>query len=248
MEKKYFTTVIFILICFLGAEAQIDLTSKQGATIMRTWNLEPRHVDIIDGVSKMHYSSSLASFIGSPYLDDNFKKGTMKAIEGTVIPDLRYRYDIYADRMEFIVSEDTVYIDLPLALEYVQIGDRKFQYEVFMLIRDMVATGYFEILYEGDFISAMLQRRIKLEQDAYVTNYGGGGGTKDFIMKREKHFFVKQRGSAARMIERKKDLYRILPEYQRQLHTFMKENRISLRQEDDFYRVVEYMDRLVKGV
>ena len=117
-----------------------------------------------------------------------------------------------------------------------------------LLVEDLVATGYFEILYEGDFVSALLQRRIKLEQDAYVTNYGGGGGTKDFIMKQEQHLFVKQRGSAAMIIDRKKDLYRILPEFQHQIRTYIKENKISLRREDDFYKVVAYMDRLIKGV
>jgi len=112
----------------------------------------------------------------------------------------------------------------------------------------MVATGYFEILYEGDFISALCQRRIKLEKDEYAVNYGGGGGTKDLKMKQVKLLFVKPEKAAALEIERKKDLYGVLPEYEHQIKTFLKENRISLKHEDDFYRVVEYMDRLIKGI
>jgi hypothetical protein len=50
------------------------------------------------------------------------------------------------------------------------------------------------------------------------------------------------------IIENKKDLYRILPKYEQQMKAYLKENRISVRREDDFYRIVEYMDRLLKGI
>ncbi len=248
MEKICFSGVVISFFCFMSVGAQIEITPMQGATILNTRNMEPHHEDIIDGVAKMHYGNSLPGLLGSPYLDKEFKKGSMKAIDGTIIPNLKYRYDIYADRMEFIVSEDTAFIDLPLALEYVQIEDRKFQYEVFLLVKDMVAAGYFEILYEGDFISALCQRRIKLEQDVYVANYGGGGGTKEFMMKQEKFLYVKPENSAALKIENKKDLYRVLPKYEHQIKSFLKDNRLSPKREDDYYRIVEYMDRLYKGL
>jgi hypothetical protein len=183
MEKYCITGVIISFFCLMGAGAQIEFSQRQGSTILNTKNMEPRHRDVIDGVTKMQMVNELPNFAGSPYLEKEFKKGTMKAIDGTLIPDLKYRYDIYMDRMEFIVNEDTAFIDLPLALEYVQIEERRFQYEVYMLVQDMVAAGYFEILYEGDFMSALFRRQIKLEQDVYVANYGGGGGTKEFRLK-----------------------------------------------------------------
>jgi len=248
MEKICFTGVFISFFCLMCVRAQIEFSPRAGATVLDTRNLEPRHVGIIDGVTKMHYDNPLPNFIGSPYMEEEFKEGIMKALDGTLIRNLKFRYDIFEDRMELLINQDTAIITWPEAIEYVQIEDRKFQYEVFLLVKDIVATGYFEILYEGDFISALCQRRIKLEKDEYVVNYGGGGGTKALKMKQVKHLFVKPENSAAREIERKKDLISVLPEYEYQISTFLKENRISLKREDDFYRIVEYMDRLIKGI
>jgi hypothetical protein len=247
MERRLFAGLFVLMLCFSGIHAQIGYTPRQGATILNTRNMEPHHVDVIDGVATMRYANDLPYFVGSPYLDEEFRPGTMKSIDGTLIPNLYYRYDIYADRMEFLLNGDTATINRPLAIEYVEIEGRKFEYEVYLLVKDKVATGYFEVLYEGEFMSALSRRRIELEQDIYVANYGGGGGTKDFKMKQIQTHFIRPSNSAAIIITNKKDLYSVMPGHEHKLKTFMKENRISLKREDDFYQVVQYMDRLVRG-
>ncbi len=43
----------------MGAGAQIEFSLRQGSTILNTTNMEPRHRDVIDGVTKMQRNSSM---------------------------------------------------------------------------------------------------------------------------------------------------------------------------------------------
>jgi hypothetical protein len=227
---------------YLGA--QIGYQSVQQGFILNTRNLEPHQVDVIDGIATMHYSNSAATINGSPYLTNDFVDGTMTTLDGTVIPGLKYRYDIYGDRMQFIVNSDTAVINKPLALRSVELEDRKFVYEGFMLDEDRVAAGYFEVIEENEYLTVLYRRRLELEQDIYVSNYGGGGGTKEFKMKKVNSYFVKPMDSAALQIRNKKDLLRSIPDYHDQVKQYMKDQKISVKKEKDLQELAIYYNKL----
>lgn len=224
---------------------QVSFQESQNSFTLSTRNMQPEQIQAIDGVSTIHYSQSKAFINGSPYLNEEFIEGTMTIVDGTVIPGLGYRYDIYGDKMQFLLNGDTASITKPLSLRSIQLGEKKFVYDVYQVSDDVVAAGYFEVIEEGDVLSILLRREIELEQDAYVTNYGGGGGTKEFMMKQMNSYYLKQDRKAAQKVHKKKDFLNTITHFHNEVKQYMKENRISVRKEEDLQSVVNYYNSLV---
>jgi len=155
MNRSFYFITTIALLTAANVTAQISVEAGRGNLNVSTMNMEPNQVDIIDGVATMRYTNSAPALNGSPYLYDEFKDGTMTALDGTVVPGLKYRYDIYADKMQFILQGDTATINKPLALRSVELGDQKFVYEVYMLEADRVATGYFEVIEDSEYLTVL---------------------------------------------------------------------------------------------
>ena len=233
-----------ILCMVASAGAQVSSGGNRYYNTLSTTTIEPRLVEVIDGVSTMHYELSTVSFNGSPYLSEEFTEGTMTILDGTVVPGLKYRYDIFGDKMQFIVNQDTATINKPLALRSLELGDRKFVYEVFLVESNRVATGYFEIIEESEYLTILFRREIELEQDVYVPNYGGGGGTKEFKMKENNSYFIKQGDAAALKINSKKDFLEMFSDHQEQLKQYIKEHRLSVKKGEDLQAIANYYGSL----
>jgi len=224
---------------------QINFQESQHSFTLSTRNMEPKQIQAIDGVSTINYSYTPATINGSRFLNEEFIEGTMIIVDGTEIPGLGFRYDIYGDEMQFLINGDTASITKPLSLRALQLGEKKFVYDVYQVSENVVAAGYFEVVEEGDFLSILYRREIELEQDAYVTNYGGGGGTKEFKMVGKNSYYLKQDRKAAQKIHKKKDFLNIITEHQAEVKQYMKDNRISVRKEKDLQAVVNYYNSLV---
>jgi hypothetical protein len=224
--------------------AQISVQSGRGTVYLNTVNLEPRQVSVIDGVAVISYSDAAAGINGSPYLNEEFEDGTMTALDGTLIPGLKYRYDIFGDKMQFILGGDTATISKPLALRSIQLGEHSFVYEVYILEAGRMSSGYFEVIEDTGYLKVLHKRSIELEQDVYVSNYGGGGGTKEFRMKRVNSYYLKNGDSAARIISSKKNLLEVIPGHQDQVRQFLKEKHLSVRKAEDLQAIAIYYSSL----
>lgn len=227
--------------------AQITFQESQHSFTLSTQNMEPRQIDAIDGVSTLHYSMSNATINGTRYLYEEFIEGKMTIVDGTEIPGLRYRYDIYSDEMQFIVNADTASITKPLSLRSLELGERKFVYDVFLIRENVIAAGYFEVIEKGRPLTILYRRGIELEQDAYVTNYGGGGGTKEFRMVEKNSYYLKPERTAAQKIYKKKDFLTTITDHQEEVKQYMKDHRISVKKVEDLQAVVNYYNSLGSG-
>ncbi|MEN8157996.1 MAG: hypothetical protein ABFS10_13680 [Bacteroidota bacterium] len=244
MNRKQIFSTFTLLLLIASVSAQIGYTPNKGSFTLNTTNMEPHAVDIIDGVATMRYSSSSATINGSPYLSEEFLPGLMTAVDGTEIPGLEYRYDIYGDKMEFILNQDTATINKPFALRAVEIGDRRFVYETYSIEANRMAAGYFEMIEEGGYLSMLFRREIEIEQDSYTPNYGSGVGTKEFNMKKVNNFYVKVGPSAAQKIKNKRGLLEILPDHQVEVKAYIKDHRLSIKKSDDMRAIAIYYNSL----
>jgi len=244
MNRKTIIPLGTFLILTASLGAQVKFSGHHYYNTFSTSTIEPRLVEVIDGVSTIHYSLSKADFNGSPYLSEEFVEGTMTVSDGTVIPGLKYRYDIYGDKMQFILNRDTAVINRPMAVRSLVMGDRKFVYEVYMVQANRVATGYFEMIRENENLTILYRRKIEIEQDIYVPNYGGGGGTKEFEMKQDNSYYVKHGNSAAQKIHSRKGLLKIIPDYRDRVKQYMKDHRLSVKKEKDLAAIADYYNSL----
>lgn len=225
--------------------SQITTTSGKGYSILNTRNLEPYEISTIDGVTTAYYANEMPPMSGSPYLEEQFKEGVLTVRDGTEVTGLKYRYDIFGDRMQMINNNDTTVISKPLAVKAIEIEERKFVYDVFKLKQGQIATSYFEIIKETESLSILLRRRIELKQDVFVPNYGGGGGTKEFMMVRNEDYYMKMGDGAAELIENKKGFLNALTVLKPQVKSYMKENRLSVKKPEDLKQLAEYYNSLI---
>jgi hypothetical protein len=244
---RHHTVFITAILAFSSSvlSAQVDATSHANYMTVTTRNMETYDIETIDGVSTMYYDNPAANIQGSPYLQKEFEEGTMTVLNGTVIPGLRYRYDIYGDKMLFIINGDTATINKPLALRSIEIGGKKFVYEVYVSGPDKVATGYFEVVEESESLTLLHRRQAELDQDVYVSNYGGGGGTKEFRMKTVDSYYLKLGKEAASKINSRKELLELFPDNQQQIREYMKQNRLKVKKEEDLRSIIQYCGRLL---
>jgi len=244
MNRKIAIPTAVFLASSIAITAQIDLSTGRGSVTLNTTNMEPRTVQAIDGVSTMYYANKAPAINGSPYLDEDFLPGIMTVLDGTEIPGLKYRYNIYNDQMQFILNGDTAYINKPLALQSIRLDDHLFVYQVYMSEADRVATAYFEVISENETMTLLKRRQIEIEQDVYVSNYGGGGGTKEFMMKNTESFYLKYGEGAAQKIGNRKQFLSLLPGYQEEVKKYIRQNRLSVRKAEDLQAIAEYLDGL----
>jgi hypothetical protein len=241
---KQLVGFLAVLFCPGILIAQINYSSSY---FSQTYNIQNNQseafVEIIDGVATMRYSQHEHLVRGSPYLYDEFLFGVMTTVEAVRIEGLRYRYDIYSDEMQFILKDDTASITRPLTLRSIQIGEQKFVYDVFQTGHNTVSAGYFELIEEGK-LSALIRREKELDQDSYCENYGGGGGTKDFFYKENKTYYLKLNQDVAWKITNKKRLLEAIPDHRKEIKSFMKSEKISLRKPKDIKQLVSYYNTL----
>ena len=116
MKQNRIIITVIALLTAGDVSAQVSFEPGRSSLTISTINMEPHQVDVIDGVATMRYTNSAASLHGSPYLNKEFEEGCMIALNGTHVPGLKYRYDIYGDKMQFILNGDKATIFKPLDL------------------------------------------------------------------------------------------------------------------------------------
>ncbi len=243
MKRLGFIPVIWL---FPGLVfAQIRYNEGFTSLTIGTESMDADAIEIIDGVATLRYAQHEHLVKGSPYLDPEFQFGVMSTVEAVRIEGLKYRYDIYSDEMQFILRDDTASITKPLTLKYIEIGPRKFIYDVYNTGENTVAAGYFEVIEEGQ-LTALLRREMELERDAYVENYGGGGGTKDFYYKEEKSYYLKYGKDVARKVTGKKSLLEAIPDHRDPVKAYMKSEKLSVRRNGDLKKIVSYYNSLAE--
>lgn len=244
MKIQHIFVIMASLLTTSALQAQVSVQPQHYSFTLSNSTIDPKLVEVIDGIATVHYDLNSSPLNGSPYLTDEFVPGTMETLDGTVIEGLKYRYNIYNDEMQFIIGSDTAAINKPLALRSIEMENKTFVYDVYQVSDQMVAAGYFQLISEGD-MSLLFRRKLDLEYDNYVPNYGGGGGTKEFMLKKDDDYYVKLHGEAARKVYNRKDFLEAIPrDLQGRVKQYIKENKISVRKEQELQALVDFFNTL----
>jgi len=201
------------------------------------------YTDYADGIAKMQFSKEERHVVGTPFLEDEFLFGVLILHDGTQIDGQKYRYNVHADEMQFILRDDTVAIYQPLKVQSVTLGKQKFIYDLRKVGEDQLEAGYFEVLVEGQ-ASLLLRRLARMEVDEYVPNYMGGGGSKNLFYKHAEFHYIKVGDKAVEKIKNRRVLLKVMGDRKSDISAFMKRNNLSVRQQDDIVEIVDYYNKL----
>jgi len=99
---------------------------------------------------------------GSPYLIDEFRPGSLHMKSGNTLPG-EFRYDVYADRIEFRKDDQVYHIAIPDSILKLYIREATIVYLPYSEKTD-IKKGYFLALYEGYY--SVYEKRTKQFQKA----------------------------------------------------------------------------------
>ncbi|MFC2111494.1 hypothetical protein ACFLQ5_03485, partial [Bacteroidota bacterium] len=162
-----------------------------------------------------------ANIIGSPYLSDNFMMGNL--ISGTDTLSALFRYNIFNKVMEMIYKDDTLNLTSPFSVKEITFSNRKFIYCIAIDMKSgkqLLNSNYYEVLADG-YCQLLLKRTKKLDENAYVRNYMGGGGDGRAMYSTIDSYYIRiNEGAAVRVSKNKKSILRVLNDKESEIKSY----------------------------
>ncbi|MBE0673752.1 MAG: hypothetical protein IH591_03735 [Bacteroidales bacterium] len=175
---------------------------------------------------------------GTPYLHDGFMEGLLYMKSG-VIYSGEYRYDIYADQIEFKRDENVFTVGIPdsiikLQTELFTIGYLEY------LDKTTVRKSYLLLLEEGHYSLCHQKRKVfrkaepvKPYQDAPTPARFDNAGD---------DYFLKVGDSPAEKITNAKDIIRICGADGEKAKNYVDKEKLNVKKEEDLIKLVKFLN------
>jgi len=230
--KKYWLTIT-IMCLFTGIiTAQSNYELRQAMDLFKT--------------NKMLRDDSRGllsekDFQGSPYLDDNFVKGSVYTTSKTEYVDVPLRYNIYNDQIEFKTGDNRVQaLAVPESIEKIEFGNYKMVYIPYSISKK-VRRGFFVTLAEGK-ASLYEKPRVTFKEATEAGAYKEAEPAK--FVRNTDEYYIRVGENQAKLVGNKNDLLEVFPDHQKQLETFIKKNKIKPNKPESLKELVKYYNSL----
>ena len=214
--------IIFILVPFLKAQST-------------TWN-DPFPTKNTYGRNNL----KLNDIDGSPYLDFEYKAGTVLTVDGVLYKDIPIRYNCYDDVLEF-TKDGTAYELLPKTkIKRAEFGGQVFTYED-MDSNDGSPKSFMQVLTEGK--ATLLERfrvifyeaeEAKGFADAKPARFGDLSET----------YYISINNAPAKKINSNKSLLEVLGDKRKEIENYVSKQKISYKKVDDLKKIIAYYNSL----
>jgi hypothetical protein len=174
---------------------------------------------------------------GSMFLNNEWKEGVVVLKDNTVLRDIQLRYNVYFQQMQFIREGDTLAFANPEEIQHILMGDMKFIYTKY-LDEGIIDHGYFSIFVEGD-CRLMVRNEVTFHKAA-----GSGDCKKDYFYKSCNLYLQKEDHPARLLSCGKKSICSMLPDREKEIKAFIKENKLRMKTQEDMARVVNFYNSL----
>lgn len=168
---------------------------------------------------------------GSPYLKDEWARGTVKAKHNGKTYELaKMRYDTYKDELEYEENQKSYRFSSEIT-EF-STTDGVFRNN-FPAYESLSGRSFYQVLSDGKV--KLLKRTVTKIQTEKL--YSSATVTKRFA--KEEFLYLFKDGAIIRLKKDKKALLEALSDKQADLEAFIKEQKIKFSKEEDFLRVIE---------
>jgi len=180
------------------------------------------------------------NYKGSPYLDFDENSCALILLNAQKIEGLTIRYNIYHDQME--LKREGIYYVIPRQKELAafQLAGHHFKYLIFS-DKNQITTGNLEVLTEGK-CTLYKQFHVFLA-DAQPAKPYQEPKPAEFKSKASTYFIGVEEKTPIK-IKNGKDLLGLLPDHHDEMALFIKTNKLTFRQEDDFIKAIAYYNSL----
>lgn len=230
---KKFTFLFAILICSLqGLFAQGMYDIRSPLDFFNSYKMQGGSSHIILNESDVE---------GSPFLTDEFTKGTIYTYQNIRYDDVPLRYNIYNDNMEFQTPDEQIMaIATPEIIEKAAFGEYTFS-NIPYKYGNRIKRGFFVPLAEGT-VSVYSKYEIKYIEAKEAAAYKDPEPAK--FVKYPNLYYLRYKEEAAVKVESKKDLQDFFPDHQKKVESFIRQNKVKPSKEDRLLKLVEYYNSL----
>jgi hypothetical protein len=184
------------------------------------------------------FQTSDSQYDGSPYLNDEFTKGTIILSDGKKYENILLRYNIYNDMFEFQKGNEALSIDKDKHFSCFTYGIYTFKYFEFEY-KSKIESGYLEQVIEGDF--SLYMKHIVILKDAEESGAYQEATNPTFYS--QKPIFMIGNGPD-RIVEIKnsKDLNNKFKELEETINNYTGNKKLKLKSKDDFIELINYLN------
>ena len=205
------------------------------------WSLEVN--DIRDYHRMINHGSkvtnSYADIKGSPYFFEDFRKGSVITKNGKKYNG-EFRYDLYADQIEFKLDGDVYWIANPELMEYIKIDDKLFVY----YDKDMTDSKngfYYQVLVMGE-CKLLYRKGINLKEAEPPKPYVDAKPAT--FIDRKPLYYIQKGIAYPQKVSNKGDLLENLSDKKQEVSAFIKKNKISVNNKDELIDLIEFYNSL----
>jgi len=187
--------------------------------------------------------------LGNQYLSDDWMYGAITLNDSTALTG-KLRYNIYLQQIELLTKDkDTLYLSKVSKVNGIDIGNKKFVYQLYVGKeggKTYLKKGYFQQLARTGKGQLMIQHFKSVELDSYVSNYMGGGGTKNYYYRHNYDlYFLSDENKRLQKISRMNEVGEILfSEDMTLFREYVKKYNISLRNYTGLMQIAQLYKKL----
>lgn len=231
MKSRMIKTALIILILFvpvLSNGQEIDLDLLKLDDYVKFHNSEASM--IIDSYHQIE---------GTPYLYGEFKPGEVTTKDSTSYHGL-FRYDIYADKIEFKSLNFVFTLKDPWTIETLVIGSHTFVY-VPPYDETSRRGEYYELIVPGK-CRLLQKRKTVLNKPQPPMAYAKAKPAS--FSERKNTYYLQIGNQTPQKISRKKSLVEALKDQDQKISVYMKQNKISPQKTADLVELINYYNSL----
>ncbi len=180
---------------------------------------------------------------GNPYLNRNFQDGRLIDKNGSKSPVIPLRYNIYSGYIEYKAPDNKVYTlkHKDSKIKNYVIHDTTFIYSSFHRTKNKIVSGYFQVLVPGK-ATGLIKYTVDLLEAQPTRPYKPA--QPEHFSRMIYNFYVKTGNNAAVPVPRNKDFLQLFPKQKRRLSQYIKKEKIHIRKQVDFVKLVNYYNFL----
>jgi uncharacterized protein with FMN-binding domain len=190
-------------------------------------------------------ASSRITADGSPYIDDNFSGVRISKYKNKVY---NARYNAFNGELEVKIENDRI-----IALDFndnvevtFTLTDKKYRAVDYVKENSTSKKGFLVVLSESQNLTLFKEERIKFfEKVEAASSYQQDKAAK--FQREDDLYYIKASDNMIKFLpKRKKDFLRVFPKQSKKLKSYLKENKLNPKNEDELITIIKYLSTIVE--
>ena len=183
---------------------------------------------------------------GSPYLFPEWRTGTFTDVDGKSRGKYQLRYNIYDDELEIIKEKKAISLNHRLVKEFEVFNPENAGRSLFRsgypAHEEYDPSDFYGVLNDdGDF--HLLKKYSCTITKVETRGYGENTATQKFLQS-SKYYVYSEKTGFIKINKSRKSIFEVFPKHEQQLKTFIKKNKINIKNDNDLARLIQFCNAI----